>query len=126
MNPPRGGPNTGPSTAGMVSSDIACTRSDFATVFSTTSRPTGTIMAPPKISGTRTFARNSACEASAVSRACGESLSLSAWLRTTINLFDRRFGVEEPPEQDGIQDLEEGRHLDRDRQRQLHQEARRD
>src|SRR5271154_104500 len=48
MNPPIGGPTTGPSTAGTVRYDIAVTSSDLAIVFSTIRRPTGTIMAPPK------------------------------------------------------------------------------
>ena len=48
MNPPIGGPTTGPSTAGTVKYDIAVTSSDLATVFSTIKRPTGTIIAPPK------------------------------------------------------------------------------
>src|ERR1700689_1630618 len=48
MNPPIGGPTTGPSTAGTVRYDIAVTSSDLAMVFSTIRRPTGTIMAPPK------------------------------------------------------------------------------
>src|SRR5882724_11814963 len=48
MNPPIGGPTTGPNTAGTVRYDIAVTRSDLATVFRTIRRPTGTIIAPPK------------------------------------------------------------------------------
>src|SRR5271155_288817 len=47
MNPPIGGPTTGPSTAGTVRYDIAVTSSDLGMVFSTIRRPTGTIMAPP-------------------------------------------------------------------------------
>ena len=47
MNPPSGGPATGPSSAGMVSQAIAATSSRLATVRSNTSRPTGTIIAPP-------------------------------------------------------------------------------
>ena len=47
MKPPSGGPITGPSSAGMESNAIARTRSDLATVRSSTSRPTGTIIAPP-------------------------------------------------------------------------------
>src|SRR6266851_8564200 len=48
MKPPKGGPMTGPSIAGTVRYDIAWTRSDFGTLLSTSSRPTGTIIAPPK------------------------------------------------------------------------------
>src|SRR5208337_168517 len=48
MNPPTGGPTTGPNTAGTVRYDIAVTSSDLAMVFRTIRRPTGTIMAPPK------------------------------------------------------------------------------
>ncbi len=47
MKPPTGGPTTGPISAGMVSHAIAATSSCFGTVRSSTSRPTGTIMAPP-------------------------------------------------------------------------------
>ncbi len=47
MKPPSGGPTTGPTSAGTVSQDIAATSSDFATERSSTSRPTGTIIAPP-------------------------------------------------------------------------------
>ena len=47
MNPPSGGPGTGPSIAGRLTEDIARTSSDRGTVLSSTSRPTGTIIAPP-------------------------------------------------------------------------------
>ena len=47
MNPPTGGPMTGPINAGTLTNDIARTKSDFGTVRSRTSRPTGTISAPP-------------------------------------------------------------------------------
>ncbi len=47
MKPPTGGPSTGPSSAGTVRYDIACTISDFVTLRSSTSRPIGTIIAPP-------------------------------------------------------------------------------
>ena len=48
MNPPSGGPSTGPISAGMVSQAIARTRSAFAVARSRTRRPTGTIIAPPR------------------------------------------------------------------------------
>ncbi len=47
MKPPSGGPATGPIRAGMVSQAMALTRSDFSTLRNSTSRPTGTIIAPP-------------------------------------------------------------------------------
>ncbi len=47
MSPPTGGPITGPINAGTLTNDIARTKSDFGTVRSRTSRPTGTISAPP-------------------------------------------------------------------------------
>ena len=47
MKPPSGGPITGPISAGTVRYAIAETSSDFGIVRSTTSRPTGTIIAPP-------------------------------------------------------------------------------
>ena len=47
MKPPSGGPITGPIRAGMVSQASAEISSDFGTVRRITSRPTGTIMAPP-------------------------------------------------------------------------------
>ena len=47
MKPPTGAPSTEPSTAGAVRNDMARINSDFGTVFSMTSRPTGTIIAPP-------------------------------------------------------------------------------
>ena len=47
MKPPSGGPNTGPSSAGTVSQASAVTSSSFGTVRRMTSRPTGTIIAPP-------------------------------------------------------------------------------
>jgi len=40
-------PTTGPTSAGMVSHESACTSSLFGTVRSNTRRPTGTIIAPP-------------------------------------------------------------------------------
>ena len=46
-NPPTGGPAIGPISAGISSQDIALTNCDFSVVRSSTSRPTGTIMAPP-------------------------------------------------------------------------------
>ena len=48
MKPPTGGPSTGPSRAGTVNQDMASTSSSAATLRSSTSRPTGTIMAPPR------------------------------------------------------------------------------
>ena len=47
MKPPIGGPQTGPSKAGVVSQAMADTSSVFAAVRSSSRRPTGTIMAPP-------------------------------------------------------------------------------
>ena len=46
MNPPIGGPRTGPSRAGIVSTDIARTRSCLGVERSSTSLPTGTISSP--------------------------------------------------------------------------------
>ena len=53
MKPPSGGPTTGPSSAGIVSHAMAATSSVFAAVRSSSSRPTGTIMAPPRPCRTR-------------------------------------------------------------------------
>ena len=47
MNPPKGGPSTGPISAGTMSQVMALTISLRSTVRSSTSRPTGTIIAPP-------------------------------------------------------------------------------
>ena len=47
IKPPSGGPITGPISAGTLTNDIARTSSDFGTVRNSTSRPTGTIKAPP-------------------------------------------------------------------------------
>ena len=47
MKPPTGGPSTGPISAGIVSQAREPTSSFFGTVRRITSRPTGTIMAPP-------------------------------------------------------------------------------
>ncbi len=47
MNPPSGGPTIGPINAGIVSQLSACTSSCFGTLRNKTSRPTGTIIAPP-------------------------------------------------------------------------------
>ncbi len=47
MKPPIGGPESGPIRPGMVSNAIAETRSLRLVVRSSTSRPTGTIIAPP-------------------------------------------------------------------------------
>ena len=47
MKPPSGGPTTGPISAGTVSQARAPTSSDFLTDRRITSRPTGTIIAPP-------------------------------------------------------------------------------
>ena len=48
MKPPSSGPITGPIRAGTVSQAMAVTISALATERSRTSRPTGTIMAPPR------------------------------------------------------------------------------
>src|ERR1700721_3801920 len=47
MKPPSGGPITGPTSAGTVTQAIACTSALLSIVRSSTSRPTGVIMAPP-------------------------------------------------------------------------------
>ena len=47
MKPPSGGPSMGPTSAGIVSQLSATTSSLLGTVRSSTSRPTGTISAPP-------------------------------------------------------------------------------
>ncbi len=47
MKPPSGGPAIGPTIAGMVNHASAETSSDFGTLRNMTSRPTGTIIAPP-------------------------------------------------------------------------------
>ncbi len=47
MKPPSGGPKTGPSIAGVVTTIIARIRSAFGTERSMTKRPTGDIIAPP-------------------------------------------------------------------------------
>src|ERR1700737_2150766 len=47
MNPPSGGPITGPTSAGTVTQAIAFTSALLSMERSSTSRPTGVIMAPP-------------------------------------------------------------------------------
>ena len=47
MKPPSGGPITGPISAGTVSQASEPTNSCFGTASQMTSRPTGTIIAPP-------------------------------------------------------------------------------
>ena len=47
MAPPTSGPSTGPISAGTVSQAMEPTSSCLGTVLRITSRPTGTIMAPP-------------------------------------------------------------------------------
>ena len=47
MNPPTGGPTTGPTSAGIVTHAMALTSSRFSMVRTSTSRPTGVIIAPP-------------------------------------------------------------------------------
>ena len=53
MKPPSGGPMMGPSSAGMVSHAIALTMSASVHGAQHTSRPTGTIIAPPMPCSTR-------------------------------------------------------------------------
>ncbi len=48
MKPPSGGPTTGPSRAGTRNQLIAATISSLGMVRSSSRRPTGTIMAPPR------------------------------------------------------------------------------
>ncbi len=55
--PPIGGPSTGPIIAGMVSHAIAAISSCLGAVRSSTSRPTGTIIAPPRPCSTRAATR---------------------------------------------------------------------
>ncbi len=47
MKPPSGGPRTGAISPGVVMNAIARSKSALAVLRSTTSRPTGTIIAPP-------------------------------------------------------------------------------
>ncbi len=47
MKPPTGGPITGPMSAGIVTQAMAPTRSRFSMLRTSTSRPTGVIIAPP-------------------------------------------------------------------------------
>ncbi len=64
MKPPSGGPTTGPISAGMVSQASASTMSAFGAERSSTSRPTGTIIAPPRPWNTRAaISVGSECEA---------------------------------------------------------------
>ena len=53
MNPPTGGPRTGATSPGVEMNCIMLTRSRLSVVRSTTSRPTGTIIAPPTPCTTR-------------------------------------------------------------------------
>src|SRR5260370_41173759 len=48
MKPPSGGPITGPTSAGTVTQAIALTSALLSIERSSTSRPTGVIIAPPK------------------------------------------------------------------------------
>ena len=63
MNPPTGGPTTGPISAGADSHAMAATSSDFAAVRSSSRRPTGTIMAPPMPCRMRAPTRNGSVSA---------------------------------------------------------------
>ena len=47
MKPPSGGPQIGPISAGIVTSDMALTRSFLSMLRTMMRRPTGVIMAPP-------------------------------------------------------------------------------
>ncbi len=47
MKPPTGGPTSGPTSAGILSHDMAATSSLFGVERTSTSLPTGVIMAPP-------------------------------------------------------------------------------
>ena len=47
MKPPTGGPITGPISAGIVTQAMALTSSRFSMLRTSTSRPTGVIIAPP-------------------------------------------------------------------------------
>src|ERR1700730_6389622 len=53
MKPPMGGPSTGPSCAGTCRYAMVRTSCERSTLRNRTSRPTGTIMAPPKPCSTR-------------------------------------------------------------------------
>jgi hypothetical protein len=48
MKPPSGGPQIGPISAGMVTSDMAWTRRCLSMLRTMMSRPTGVIIAPPR------------------------------------------------------------------------------
>ena len=47
MKPPSGGPQIGPISAGMVTSDMALSRSFLSMLRTMMRRPTGVIIAPP-------------------------------------------------------------------------------
>ena len=64
MKPPSGGPQIGPISAGMVTSDIALTRRRLSIVRTMISRPTGVIIAPPAPCTMRASTNSSSeCEA---------------------------------------------------------------
>ncbi len=64
ISPPTGGPSIGPSSAGIDSQLSACTSSALDTLRNSTSRPTGTIIAPPQPCRNRAATRASSdCEA---------------------------------------------------------------
>ena len=58
MKPPSGGPRTGPTSAGMVTQAMALIICAFDTVRSSRSRPTGSIIAPPRPCTMRARTRN--------------------------------------------------------------------
>ena len=59
MKPPTGGPRIGPIVAGIISQAMARTSSAFDTTRSSTSRPTGDIIAPPTPCSMRATTRKS-------------------------------------------------------------------
>jgi len=82
MKPPSGGPVTGPSSAGRLTYDIARTSSERGTVLSSTSRPTGTIIAPPIPCTMRDRTRSG--------RVCDRPQPIEPSMKTTIAALNTR------------------------------------
>src|SRR5665213_1923086 len=96
MNPPSGGPITGPTSAGTVTQAIALTSALLSIDRSSTSRPTGVIIAPPR-----------PCTMRAITKSLIEEDSAQP-IEPSMNTATARLNTRRGPKRSAVQPLEGG------------------
>src|SRR6202140_3263539 len=93
MNPPSGGPITGPTSAGTVTQAMAFTSALLSIVRNSTSRPTGVIIAPPM-----------PCKILAITKSVTEEDSAQP-IEPTMNTATARENTRRAPKRSAVQPL---------------------